>query len=91
MSAYLAAYDVGDDRRRERIARVLDHYGHRVQLSVFLVWLEPPDLPEFRRKVGQVLSITDHFDLFPVDQRGTRSQWRWQQQITDYDPVRIVD
>ena len=91
MSAYVAAYDVSDDHRRSRVARVLDHYGHRVQLSVFLVWLEPLDLAEFQRRVGQILGASDQFDLFPIDQRGNRSQWRWQHQITDYDPVRILD
>ncbi|MES2791601.1 MAG: CRISPR-associated endonuclease Cas2 [Planctomycetota bacterium] len=91
MSAYLAAYDVGDDFRRNRVARVLGHYGHRVQLSVFLIWLEPLDLPEFRRRVGQVLSETDSFDVFPIDQRGNRSQWRWQRRISEYDPVTVLD
>lgn len=31
----VVAYDVADDRRRERVARVLEHYGVRVQYSVF--------------------------------------------------------
>lgn len=90
MSAYVAAYDVGDDRRRERLSRVLVHYGHRVQLSVFVIWLEPSDLPELRRKVGQLLSESDQFDLFPIDQRGQRTQWRWQRPINDYDPVIVL-
>lgn len=25
-----------------------------------------------------------------ANQRGNRTQWRWQQRITDYDPVRIA-
>lgn len=91
MSAYVAAYDVSDDQRRNRVSRVLGHYGHRVQLSVFLVWLEPLDLAEFRRRVGQTLGETDSFDLFPIDQRGYRSQWRWQRPILDYDPVLLLD
>ena len=36
MSLYVAAYDVSDDRRRNRVSRVLTEYGHRVQLSVFV-------------------------------------------------------
>lgn len=36
--AYLVAYDIADDHRREQIARVLLDYGERVQESVF--WLD---------------------------------------------------
>lgn len=31
----VACYDIADDRRRNRIARVLEGYGERVQGSVF--------------------------------------------------------
>lgn len=34
---YLVAYDITDDRRRERIAHVLSAYGDRIQYSVFIV------------------------------------------------------
>lgn len=33
--AYVIAYDISDDRQRERIAEILGGYGHRVQYSVF--------------------------------------------------------
>lgn len=90
MSLYVAAYDVTDDRRRNRVARVLTEFGHRVQLSVFVVDVAPDDLPDLRRRVGEVLAREDQFDLFPVDERGTRTQWRWQRPIADYEPVIVV-
>ena len=90
MSLYVAAYDVTEDRRRGNVAKVLAQYGHRVQKSVFIVQVSPDDLPDLRRRVGEQLGLTDHFDLFPVDERGTRKQWRWQQPITDYEPVIVI-
>ena len=36
---YVIAYDVVDDRRRNKIARWLERYGERVQYSVFEMYL----------------------------------------------------
>ena len=35
MISYLVCYDIEDDGERARVARVLEHYGQRVQYSVF--------------------------------------------------------
>jgi CRISPR-associated endonuclease Cas2 len=91
MSAWLAAYDMSDDRCREKVARVLARYGRRVQESVFILSLEPEDLPDLRMALGVLLESTDLFDLYPIDQRGTRSQWRWQRPIDDYESVVMLD
>ena len=37
---YVVCYDLSDDRRRERMARVLLDYGKRIQESVFLMDLD---------------------------------------------------
>lgn len=87
MSLYVAAYDIRDDNTRERVARVLFEFGERVQRSVFLVWLEPEEVGELRRRVGAQLITDDRFDLFPVDERGTRTRWSWQRPPTSYEGV----
>jgi CRISPR-associated protein Cas2 len=40
MDFYLISYDIPDDKRRTKIANLLEDYGQRVQFSVFEVWLE---------------------------------------------------
>lgn len=49
MPLYLIAYDVTLDKRRAKVAALLEDYGTRVQFSVF-----EADLPE--RALGKVLS-----------------------------------
>ena len=39
---YVVCYDVSDDHKRDRIARILLSYGQRVQYSVFEVALRSP-------------------------------------------------
>jgi CRISPR-associated endonuclease Cas2 len=89
MSVWLAAYDISEDHRRTRVARILLKRGQRIQDSVFILQLEPEDLPELRLELGGELHQKDLFDLYPVDQRGSRSQWRWQRPIDEYSAVII--
>ena len=37
---YVISYDISNDRRRQRIAKILQNYGWRVQESVFEVCLD---------------------------------------------------
>ncbi len=87
MSLYVATYDISEDWRRERVARVLSEYGERVQWSVFLVWIESEELPDVRRRLGSELSRQDRCDLFPVDERGSRTRWSWQRPPASFAPV----
>ncbi len=56
MARYIVCHDIHDDRRRRRIAQVLDAYGDRAQHSVF-------ELP-VDRKLGDaaVAEATAHLD-----------------------------
>ena len=87
MSLYIASYDIADDRRRTRVARLLLQYGTRIQQSVYELFLDPEELPEFRRELGVLLSVRDHFTLFPVDERGTRATLSWQRELPRHEPV----
>ena len=90
MSLYVAAYDISDDRRRDRVARVLLNYGHRIQQSVFELWLEPEETTMLRREVGARVAADDHFHLFPIDERGSRRSCAWQRGLDEFDPVMLL-
>lgn len=55
---YLIAYDVPDDRRRTRVARVLQEFGDRVQFSVFVVDGVPSRMVRIRAKLSDTLKLT---------------------------------
>jgi len=90
MSQYVATYDIGDDRQREKIARVLLRYGERLQKSVFIVELEPEDIRDLQFAIGRHLSADDEFDVIPVDASPHRVHLRWQANIDDLAPVIVV-
>jgi len=87
MSVYIAAYDITRPKNRDAVATVLSRYGHRIQRSVFEVWLDPQEVGELRASVGAHLERSDSFDLLPIDDRGNRPRHRWQRPIELWTPV----
>jgi len=58
---FVIAYDVSDDRKRLKIARILDNFGDRVQGSVF-------ELPAIDRNLlAACLKEVDRIELSPGD------------------------
>ncbi len=47
----VVSYDIPDDRRRTRVMKTLEGYGHRVQYSVFECELRPADLDRLKARL----------------------------------------
>lgn len=56
-SFYLLAYDVTDDRRRAKLAKLLESLGARVQGSVFEAYLNDEELKKLKTRVQRVLEM----------------------------------
>ena len=52
---YMLAYDMTDDKRRAKIARLMESFGERVQSSVFEAYLTRPELDKLLKKARKVL------------------------------------
>ena len=55
MTFVVVAYDIPDDRRRERLHKALLNYGTPVQYSVFECLLEEKELARMKRAVERVI------------------------------------
>lgn len=55
----LVAYDIPDDPRRSRLAKVLGSYGDRVQYSVFVVDATPVRIARLRRTIEKVIVLNE--------------------------------
>jgi len=53
----LVAYDIVDDRRRDRVAVALQEHGERVQYSVFLVDGRPATFVRLRSALGRLIDL----------------------------------
>jgi CRISPR-associated protein Cas2 len=56
---YLLAYDIRDDKRRSKIARLMEAYGERVQYSVFEAYLTPLELDKVLKRVRKFLKMDE--------------------------------
>ena len=80
---HLVAYDICDDQRLRRVARLMEGYGERVQLSVFRCRLSPKTRAELLWKLTQITQEEDSLMVVPlcdsctgdVVQRGTHREW----------------
>ena len=50
MHAYVVCFDISDDAIRRNVGRILEHYGCRVQRSVFEVSLDNSGEPDALRR-----------------------------------------
>jgi CRISPR-associated protein Cas2 len=62
---HVIAYNISDDRRRARVAAVLQAYGDRVQRSVFIATAGEDVLGEARDRISQIINPqTDSVYIF---------------------------
>lgn len=54
---HLIAYDISDDRRLRRVARVMEAYGDRLQYSVFICDLSASELIAWRSDLLELLDL----------------------------------
>ena len=60
----LIAYDVPNDRRRGKIAKLLETYGDRIQYSVFVVDIIPSKLLRLKDEIGKIAQLDENSILF---------------------------
>lgn len=53
----VVAYDISDDRRRNKAAEVLEHYGRRVNYSVFECELKKGEIRRMKRELENVIDV----------------------------------
>lgn len=67
MKRWVVAYDIPDDRRRLRVAGVLEGFGDRVQHSVFEVLLNDGRMDALARLLGaEIDPQEDRLRLYPL-------------------------
>lgn len=53
----LIAYDIADDARRGRLAKLLESYGDRIQYSVFLIDLTAAQEVRLKRAAASLIDV----------------------------------
>lgn len=56
---YVLTYDIVADKRRTKVARLLESIGDRVQESVFEAYLTADELDKLLKKIGKLLNVKE--------------------------------
>ena len=54
---WVVCYDIVDDKKRTRIAKIMENYGKRVQKSVFECFLNDREFEEMKKKVEKEMDF----------------------------------
>ncbi len=65
---YLLAYDIADDKKRLKMANLLEEYGQRVQKSVFECRLNSTEHKNLLRKSQELIEAEDSVRIYPLCQ-----------------------
>jgi len=63
---YIVSYDIPDDRKRNKIAKMLLDFGTRVQYSVFECILDDKLLEKMTSKLGKMISDEDSVRIYAL-------------------------
>jgi len=63
---WIISFDISDNKRRRRAARILEGYGHRTQYSVFECLLRRQQLRKVQGQLKQLIEPNDKVFYYPV-------------------------
>lgn len=64
---YAISYDIGDDRRRLKVAKALKDFGERVQRSVFEANLEAGQVERLKKRLAPLINPEeDSLRIYPL-------------------------
>jgi len=66
MLLYLVTYDISCNKRRLKVANLLEGYGRRVQFSVFECVLPPSKYRELRDRLQRHITPEDSIRFYPL-------------------------
>jgi CRISPR-associated protein Cas2 len=78
MLFYVVAYDIPDDKRRKKVADLLEGYGKRVQYSVFECLLTQAKYDELRLKLKKRVKLSeDSVRFYPLSRQNLNQVETW--------------
>ena len=65
----VVAYDSPSNKRRRKLAKLLEGYGERLQWSVFECRLHPHQVQRLRQRLARIVTTDDSIRLWGMPQR----------------------
>ena len=69
---YLVIYDIEVNKRRTKLAKMLESYGIRVQYSAFELMLNDVKYKKMLKELISIIDLTDNIRIYQLDREGMR-------------------
>ncbi|WP_457642552.1 CRISPR-associated endonuclease Cas2 [Persephonella sp.] len=69
---FIVCYDVSDNKKRNKLSKLLKAYGIRTQRSLFEVECDENVVKSLLKEVEQVIDPIDKFFIYPVERRNIK-------------------
>ena len=75
---YVIVYDITDDKRRKKVAELLEGYGERVQYSVFECVLNKRQYQQLAHRLKKRINLEeDSIRIYPVTKSSLQQSQTW--------------
>jgi CRISPR-associated protein Cas2 len=71
---WVIAYDSPSNKRRRKLAKLLEGYGERLQMSVFECRLQPHQLRQLRQLLACIATAEDSVRIWPIPPRAPAAE-----------------
>jgi len=71
---WVIAYDSPSNKRRRKLAKLLEGYGERLQWSVFECRLQPHQVARLRQLLARIATAEDSVRIWAVPQRAPAAE-----------------
>ncbi len=82
---FLVIYDIRNDKRLKKVAKVMEQYGLRVQKSVFEMDCSEKILNELRKKVSKLIEEEDYVVYFKICEKDWQKREKYGKMIYEED------
>lgn len=84
---FLLIYDISDDKKRTKFAKILEGYGVRVQKSAFEFFLSPMQYHKLKKVIPLYLSEEDNVRIYHLSSDDAVTTWNSTDDIIKCDTI----
>ncbi len=78
---FLLIYDIRDDKRLRKIAKIMEKYSIRVQKSVFEMYASEKTLKKLRYEVSDIISEEDYVVYFKICEKDWQRREKYGKEV----------
>ena len=85
----LVIYDISDTKKRNKLFKLLNSFGYRIQYSAFEAILSPAKIEKMKKGIERIVDVDDNVRIYKIRGKGAVTIFGKGELITSEDVVFI--